>query len=92
MMNLHEHFMDILGEFKNTPSDNVMVSPSGGGRVLVVVVSSMFEDLPDGDRQDRVWRKLIDRLDDDEQARVEFVFTRTPEEARDIRDAVHNEL
>ncbi|MEW4568710.1 hypothetical protein AB1L88_12665 [Tautonia sp. JC769] len=90
-MKLHDHLIEILKEFKKTPSDHVMVSPSGGGRVLVVVVSSMFKDLPDEERQDRVWRRLIDHLDDEEQARVEFVFTRTPEEARDIRDAVHNE-
>lgn len=89
-MNLREKLDDLFHEFKKVPSDGIIVSPSGAGQVLVVVTSSTFVDRPEEDRQDLVWRKLIDGLNDEEQAQIEFVYTRTPEEVEDIRNEVRS--
>ena len=44
------------------------------------VISTSFEGLSEGRRQAIVWRKLLDTLDEDDQARVEFVITDAPSE------------
>ncbi len=57
----------------------VEVEPSGGGRFVADVTSPSFADIPEAFRQDMVWGKILERLDDSEQRRVEFVFTPSPE-------------
>jgi hypothetical protein len=58
----------------------VQVEPSGGGRFVADVTSPSFADIPEELHQELVWGKILEKLDDSEQRRVEFVFTPSPEE------------
>ena len=51
-----------------------------GIKLLGIVVSPAFAGKPEFDRQNEVWRLLLDALSDDEHAQVAFVYTNTPEE------------
>ena len=46
------------------------------GNVFATVESSTFDGMEESERQTMVWRQLRSDLVPDEQARVEFVFTR----------------
>ena len=50
-------------------------------RYLATVTSPGFASLTDAERQAMVWGQVLERLDETEQRRVEFVWTETPEEA-----------
>ena len=52
------------------------------GHLVAVVSSPDFADQDEAERQQRVWKHLIERLTDDQRVNVEFVFTLTPEEMR----------
>ncbi|HZW30628.1 MAG TPA: hypothetical protein VFF52_07980 [Isosphaeraceae bacterium] len=56
----------------------VEVIPSGGYRFVVIVTSPSFEDIPDYIRQEMVWGKVLERLDNYEQRSVEFIDTPSP--------------
>ena len=58
----------------------VEVEPSGGGRFVADVTSPSFADIPEELHQEIVWGKILEKLDDSEQRRVEFIFTPSPEE------------
>ena len=58
----------------------VQVEPSGGGRFVADVTSPSFADIPEELHQELVWGKILEKLDDSEQRRVEFVLTPSPEE------------
>jgi hypothetical protein len=58
----------------------VGVEPSGSGRFVADVTSPMFAEIPEAIRQNMVWGKILEKLDDSEQRRVEFIFTPSPEE------------
>jgi len=62
------------------PDLEVEIESEELGRVVAEVVSSAFETMSEYDRQHIVWQQLLDRLDDYEQTRVEFVFTTAPSE------------
>lgn len=58
----------------------VEVEPSGSGRFVAQVTSPSFADIPEEIRQKMVWEIILEKLDDCEQRRVEFVFTPSPQE------------
>jgi acid stress-induced BolA-like protein IbaG/YrbA len=58
----------------------VEIEPDDGFKVVAVVTSNDFETMDEGERQHLVWKKLIQSLDENEQALVEFVHTMAPSE------------
>lgn len=50
------------------------------GKFLVYVLSPTFEGLDEGERQEIVWEQVFKCLDEDEQERIEFIFTEAPSE------------
>lgn len=86
-MSLQEKLETLFVDLKRVPSDEVEVRPTGDGRFMVTIVSSAFEGLPEEDRQDKVWRVILDNLSDYEQSEVEFVFTNSPSEMVDAGEA-----
>jgi acid stress-induced BolA-like protein IbaG/YrbA len=65
----------------------VAVHPDGR-RLIAVVVSPAFEQLDEAERQRLVWNHLHQHFDLRELARIEFVFTNTPQEDAEVEDAV----
>jgi hypothetical protein len=59
---------------------NIEVQPSGGGRFIAIVRSPSFEEIPEHFRQDLVWEKILEKLNDYEQRLVEYVHTPAPSE------------
>jgi acid stress-induced BolA-like protein IbaG/YrbA len=47
---------------------------------IALVVSPLFADQEEYERQAVVWSLLLDNLPEDEQAQVSYVFTNTPDE------------
>ena len=84
--------MQIQDKVKNVleglPLSNLFVEiePNRGFKVVAVVTSSDFEDMDEGERQHLVRKKLIQKLNADEQARVESVHTMAPSEHEVVRD------
>ncbi len=80
-MDFAEKLETILREL---PLDDIEVRIIPGDRhslrYLASVVSPSFAAMSDADRQSLVWGQILDRLDESEQRRVEFVYTETPEE------------
>jgi acid stress-induced BolA-like protein IbaG/YrbA len=73
---------------RKLPLQNMSVDMEGRPGHLVAVVSSPdFEQHEEAARQQMVWRHLIETLSDEERAEVEFVFTLTPDELREIKEA-----
>ena len=64
----------------------VEIEPDNGFKVVAVVTSDDFENMDEGERQCLVWKKLIQSLDENEQALVEFVHTMAPSEMEPARD------
>jgi hypothetical protein len=62
------------------PNLEVEIESEEFGRVVAEVLSPAFETMPEYERQELVWGKLLERLDDYEQTRVEFVHTTAPSE------------
>lgn len=50
------------------------------GRFNAIVVSPAFEGMDEGERQYRVWKHVLDRLDPAESANIEFIYTYSPSE------------
>jgi hypothetical protein len=66
---------------------SIEINPTSGGRFVAIVTSESFEEIPDHFRQELVWRKLLEELNDYEQWLVEFVYTPSPsEEAEAVAD------
>jgi len=74
---LKEVLMELETE-RNLKGLNIEVQPSGGGRFVAVVRSPSFEEIPEYLRQDLVWEKILEKLNDYEQRLVEFVHTLAP--------------
>ncbi len=64
----------------------VEIEPDNGFKVVAVVTSDDFENMDEGERQHLVWKKLIETLEPDEQALVEFIHTMAPSEHEVVRD------
>jgi hypothetical protein len=52
---------------------SVEIVPTDSYRFLAIVRSESFEKIPDYARQDLVWGKVLERFDDSEQRRIEFI-------------------
>jgi hypothetical protein len=50
------------------------------------VTAGDFENMDEGERQHLVRKKLIETLDEDEQALVEFIHTMAPSEHEIVHD------
>jgi acid stress-induced BolA-like protein IbaG/YrbA len=73
---------------KALPLRSMSVNVEGRPGHLVAIVSSPdFEPQDEAARQQMVWRHLIEKVSDEERAQVEFVFTLTPDELREIKEA-----
>jgi acid stress-induced BolA-like protein IbaG/YrbA len=70
---------------RTLPLSDVHVDVEGRpGHLVAVVTSPDFDTQDEGLRQQTVWEHLITRVPDDERVEVEFVFTLTPQEQRDL--------
>jgi len=76
---LKEVLMELEQE-RNLKELNVEVQPSGGGRFVAIVRSPSFERILPHFRQNLVWGKILEKLDDYEQRLVEYVHTPAPSE------------
>jgi hypothetical protein len=54
-------------------------------KALVTVVSPDFEGMDDGRRQEIVWEHILSDLTQDEQDRIDYIFTKAPSEL-DVND------
>jgi hypothetical protein len=56
-------------------------------KALVTIISSDFEGMDEGRRQEKVWERILSDLTPDEQERIDYIFTRAPSEldAKDPR-------
>jgi hypothetical protein len=59
-------------------------------KALVTIISSDFEGMDEGRRQEKVWERILSDLTPDEQERIDYIFTRAPSEldAKDPRRSV----
>lgn len=60
--------------------DGVRVAPSNSYLVVAWIVSPSYETMDEAERQAMVWNHIHRALDDNEQRRVEFVYTDAPSE------------
>ncbi len=58
----------------------IEIHPTAFGKITVVVTSRTFQDMPEHERQRRVWEAIANDLDPGEQGAIEFVFTNAPGE------------
>jgi hypothetical protein len=72
--------LEQIGREQGLKELSIEVQPSGGGRYVAIMRSESFEDIPEHVRQELVWQKILDNLDDYEQRLVEFVHTMAPSE------------
>jgi acid stress-induced BolA-like protein IbaG/YrbA len=84
-MKIQEKVKKVLGELPLS-SLVIEIEPDNGFKVVAVVTSNDFETMDEGERQHLVWKKLIEKLDPDEQSLVEFVHTMAPSEHEVVRD------
>lgn len=54
-------------------------------KALVTVVSPDFEEMDEGRRQELVWERVLADLSDEEQAQIEFIFTKAPSERQAVQ-------
>lgn len=62
--------------------DGGQVEVTEDGR-LATLTSATFEGVGEAQRQAKVWAYLLSALSDEDLARLEFVYTQTPDEARE---------
>ena len=62
---------------------SIEINPTSGGRFVAIVTSESFEEIPDYLRQELVWGKVLEKLDDYDQRLVEFIYTPSPSEERE---------
>ena len=65
-MRFRDKVKKVLEEIE-LPDLEVEIESEERGRVVAEVLSTAFEKMPDYERQDMVWGKLLERLDDYEQ-------------------------
>lgn len=58
----------------------------GPGHLVAEVSSPDFVGQDETMRQQKVWEHLVNTLTDDQRVQVEFVFTLTPEEMREVEE------
>lgn len=55
-----------------------------GQKLIAVVVSAKFENMDEGERQRLVWQHLQETFSAVQLVQVEFVFTNTPQEDKEL--------
>ena len=55
-----------------------------GQKFVAVVVSTSFEGMDEAERQSLVWGHLQQRFEDHQLVQLEFVFTNTPGEDKEL--------
>ena len=82
-MEFRDKVKKVLEEL-DLPGLQVEIESEERGRVVAEVLSPAFETMDEFDRQGLVWGKILERLDDSEQRRVEFVHTTAPSERAEV--------
>lgn len=62
----------------------IEIERTASGKIAGVVISPSFQDYDQIDRQEMIWRKLEERLTDEEQLHVVSLITVTPLENADV--------
>jgi hypothetical protein len=62
---------------------SIEIIPSGSYRFVAILRSESFEQIPDYIRQNLVWGKVLEKFNDSEQRRVEFIDTPAPSDRGD---------
>jgi acid stress-induced BolA-like protein IbaG/YrbA len=76
---------DLLQALITLPLESKEVSASVDGRRLIgVVVSAEFEGMDEAQRQRIIWNHLHKSFHVEDLVRVEFVFTNTPAESKEL--------
>ena len=80
-----DRLRDILGR---VPRATEVVVGRRGSKLVALVVSPEYADIPEVERQSQAWGLVLDNLSDAEAAEVLLIYTNTPEEnAQAERDA-----
>lgn len=84
MIDFEDRFLECLKGLE-LDEPKIRAYPAGPGKYKYfgVVISRTFEGMNEADRQEIVWRRILDTLDDADQRRVEFVYTDAPSERPD---------
>jgi len=72
-----DRLREVLGR---VPGATQVIVGRRGGKLVAIVVSPEYADIPDVDRQSQAWGLVLDNFSDAEAAQVSFVYTNTPEE------------
>lgn len=84
MSSLQERLTDALRSVPGVADPTVEVHKGRGWSLTATVISRSFERQDEADRQQLVWETVLGRLPNDDAAQVEFIFTLTPDEARQL--------
>ena len=72
-----DRLRDILSR---VPGATQVIVGHRGSKLVAIVVSPEYADIPEVERQSQAWGLVLDNLSDAEAAQVSFVYTNTPEE------------
>ena len=72
-----DRLREILGR---VPGATQVIVGRRGSKLVAIVVSPEYADIPEVERQSQAWGLVLDNLSDAEAAQVSFVYTNTPEE------------
>lgn len=78
-----QHLREVLREMRDATEVD---AHREGSKLIAIVVSPAFDDMEEHARQAWVWNMLLERLTDEEQADIGYVFTNTPAEKATAED------
>ncbi len=81
-MNELEHYKELLTRSMEGHLESLEVQVKEGDpyRYLGNIISTTFEGMEDWERQELVWGRVYDTLDEEDHRWIEFLFTNTPAE------------
>ena len=81
-MNDLRDFCERLRQGLESSLDRPEVSATWGSyyKILAFVVSPTFEGMDEAERQEIVWGGVMDTFGEDDQRRIEFIYTDAPSE------------
>ncbi len=87
-MTEYERFSEKLSRAIAAEGCDAKVSAGKGdfGKILFFVSAPGFEGMDESDRQEIVWRAILDQFSPAEQDRVEFIYTDAPSELANVPD------
>jgi hypothetical protein len=59
--------------------------------VIGVVTTPDFDEMGEAERQRRVWEEVQRNISEEDRARIEFIFTNTPEEEMEMEEQDEDE-